>query len=150
MSLDPEKVKELVLIYSKLDDDYQKVLMSKAWELSFKQSQKNQILKSGENFKTKEELEDKVKKETVNRLKEAEELIDIFKTKMNDSQKAELIALMDKLSNGKMTEKTDIEIKINHKKVRLTEYLEEMFPEVDVKEANKNATQFLKDYKKEL
>lgn len=150
MSLDPEKVKELVLIYSKLDDDYQKVLMSKAWELSFKQSQKNQILKSGENFKTKEELEDKVKKETVNRLKEAEELIDIFKTKMNDSQKAELIALMDKLSNGKMTEKTDIEIKINHKKVRLTEYLEEMFPEVDVKEVNKNATQFLKDYKKEL
>ena len=81
MSLDPEKVKELVLIYSKLDDDYQKVLMSKAWELSFKQSQKNQILKSGENFKTKEELEDKVKKETVNRLKEAEELIDIFKIK---------------------------------------------------------------------
>lgn len=150
MSLDPEKVKELVLIYSKLDDDYQKVLMSKAWELSFKQSQKNQILKSGENFKTKEELEDKVKKETVNRLKEAEELIDIFKTKMNDSQKAELIALMDKLSNGKMTEKTDIEIKINHKKVRLTEYLEEMFPEIDVKEVNKNATQFLKDYKKEL
>lgn len=150
MSLDPEKVKELVLIYSKLDDDYQKVLMSKAWELSFKQSQKNQILKSGENFKTKEELEDKVKKETVNRLKEAEELIDIFKTKMNDSQKAELIALMDKLSNGKMTEKTDIEIKINHKKVRLTEYLEEMFPEVDVKKVNKNATQFLKDYKKEL
>lgn len=150
MSLDPEKIKELVLIYSKLDDDYQKVLMSKAWELSFKQSQKNQILKSGENFKTKEELEDKVKKETVNRLKEAEELIDIFKTKMNDSQKAELIALMDKLSNGKMTEKTDIEIKINHKKVRLTEYLEEMFPEVDVKEVNKNATQFLKDYKKEL
>ena len=100
MSLDPEKVKELVLIYSKLDDDYQKVLMSKAWELSFKQSQKNQILKSGENFKTKEELEDKVKKETVNRLKEAEELIDIFKTKMNDSQKAELIAFLDKLSNG--------------------------------------------------
>ena len=49
-----------------------------------------------------------------------------------------------------MTEKTDIEIKINHKKVRLTEYLEEMFPEVDVKEVNKNATQFLKDYKKEL
>ena len=38
MNINPDKVKELVLLYSELDDDYQKELMSKVYELSLKQS----------------------------------------------------------------------------------------------------------------
>lgn len=40
MNINPDKVKELVLLFSELDDGYQKELMGKAYELSLKQSQK--------------------------------------------------------------------------------------------------------------
>ena len=38
MNINPDKVKELVLLFSELDDDYQKELMGKAYELSLKQT----------------------------------------------------------------------------------------------------------------
>ena len=38
MNINPDKVKELVLLFSELDNDYQRELMSKAYELSLKQS----------------------------------------------------------------------------------------------------------------
>ena len=70
----------------------------------------------------------------------------IYDSKMNDSQRAEIVALLDKLTDGGLTEKTDIEITINHKNVDLIEYLEEQFPDVNVKEANKNANRLLKEF----
>ena len=45
MNVNPDKIKELVLLFAKLDDDYQKELMEQAHILSLKQSQKNSIQK---------------------------------------------------------------------------------------------------------
>ena len=53
MNINPDKVKELVLLFSKLDDDYQKELMGKAYELSLKQSQKNLIKKENIRMRRK-------------------------------------------------------------------------------------------------
>lgn len=55
MNINPDKVKELVLLFSKLDDDYQKELMTKAYELCLKQFQKNLIKQEGKKFKSEEE-----------------------------------------------------------------------------------------------
>lgn len=51
MNVDPDKIKELVLIFSKLDDDYQMELMKQAYVLSLKQRQKNLIQKENKKFK---------------------------------------------------------------------------------------------------
>lgn len=60
MNLDYNKVKDLISLYSGLDDEYQEILMQKAWDLYNKQQQKNQLLKSEEKFKSKDDLEEKV------------------------------------------------------------------------------------------
>lgn len=44
-----------------------------------------------------------------------------------------------------MKTKTDIEIRINQKNVSMKEYLEEVLPEADFKEANEKAMGFLKE-----
>lgn len=62
MNLDPKKIKELITLYSELDDEYQEELFSKAKVLAIKQTQKNQILKSKEKFKTKKDLDKKIEK----------------------------------------------------------------------------------------
>ena len=40
MNVDPDKIKELVLLFFELDDEYQNELMTKAYVLSLKQNQK--------------------------------------------------------------------------------------------------------------
>lgn len=69
MNINPDKVKELVLLFSKLDDDYQKELMEKAYELSLKQSQKNLIKKENKKLKIKKNTKRKLKKEVTKELK---------------------------------------------------------------------------------
>ena len=62
MNINPDKVKELVLLFSELDDDYQKELMGKAYELSLKQSQKNLIKKENKKFKSEKEYKEEIEK----------------------------------------------------------------------------------------
>ena len=62
MNLDPEKVKELILIFAELDDDYQKKLLGEAYRLQFMQGQKKQIQKEKVNYKTDDELQQEVEK----------------------------------------------------------------------------------------
>ena len=147
MNLDYNKVKELISLYSELDDEYQEILMQKAWDLYNKQQQKNQLLESEEKFKSKDDLEEKVNEKAHTRAKEIYEILQLFE-KMDDPQKAEIVAVVDKMTNASMTEQTDFEITINKKKVDLVEYLEEQFPDADGKEACKNATRFLREQRK--
>lgn len=144
MNINPDKVKELVLLFSKLDDDYQKELMGKAYELSLKQSQKNLIKKENKKFKNEEEYKEEIEKRSNGRVKETIDLLQIF-NKIDDEGKAQLAIVLDKLSNGDLTRKTDIEIKINSKKVSLKDYIEEVLPQADFKSANKKATEYLKE-----
>lgn len=45
MNVDPKKIKELIMLYSQLDEEYQVKLLNEAYILLFKQTQKNQIKK---------------------------------------------------------------------------------------------------------
>lgn len=144
MNINPDKVKELVLLFSELDDDYQKELMGKAYELSLKQSQKNLIKKENKKFKSEKEYKEEIEKRSNERTKESLDLLQIF-DKIDDEGKAQLAIVLDKLSNGDLTRKTDIEIKINSKKVSLKDYIEEVLPQADFKSANEKATEYLKE-----
>ncbi|MDE7425400.1 MAG: hypothetical protein K2N51_17210 [Lachnospiraceae bacterium] len=144
MNINPDKVKELVLLFSKLDDDYQKELLNKVYELSLKQSQKNLINKEGKKFRS----EDEYKKEIENRSNEAaKESLDLLwlLDKIGDDEKAQLAIILDKLSHGGLAKKTDIEIKINSKKVSVKEYIEEVLPQADFEVANEKVIEFLKE-----
>lgn len=135
MNINPDKVKELVLLFSELDDDYQKELMGKAYELSLKQTQKNLIKKEGKRFKNDEEYKNEIERSR-KRAKESLEVLQIF-DKVGDEEKAQLAIVLNKLSHGNLTQKTDIEIKINSKKVSLKEYIDEVLPKANFESANK-------------
>lgn len=144
MNINPDKVKELVLLFSELDDDYQKELIGKAYELSLKQSQKNLLKKEGKHFKSEEEFKNEVKNRSDEAAKKSLELVKKL-VKINDDGKAQIAIVLDKLSNGDLTRETDIEIKINSKKVSLKDYIEEVLPQADFKSANEKATEYLKE-----
>lgn len=86
MNINPDKVKELVLLFSELDDDYQKELMGKAYELSLKQSQKKLIRKEGLKFKSEDEYQREIEERSNKTAKESLELIQLF-DKINDNKK---------------------------------------------------------------
>lgn len=52
MNIDPNKVKELVLIFSELDEEYQQKLLREAFKLQLMQIQKNQIQAEGKTYRT--------------------------------------------------------------------------------------------------
>lgn len=144
MNINPDKVKNLILLFSELDDDYQKELLSQAYILSLKQTQKNLILNEGKKFKSEDEFKREIESRSNKRAKESMELVQIFE-KINDDEKAQLVILLDKLSHGGLTQKTDIEIKINSKKVSMKNYIEEVLPQADFRIANENATKYLRE-----
>ena len=146
MNVDPDKIKELVLIFSKLDDDYQMELMKQAYVLSLKQRQKNLIQKENKKFKNNNDFEKEIEHRSNQRAKEALDMVEIFE-KVGDKEKAELIVLLDKLSGGSFTKKTSIEIKINEQKVSMRDYLEEVLPGVDFCTVNKTVDDYIKDYR---
>lgn len=113
-------------------------------ELSLKQSQKNLIKKENKKFKSEKEYKEEIEKRSNERAKESLDLLQIF-DKIDDEGKAQLAIVLDKLSNGDLTRKTDIEIKINSKKVSLKDYIEEVLPQADFKSANEKATEYLKE-----
>lgn len=146
MNINPDKIKELVLIFSRLDDDYQKELMSQAYILSLKQSQKNLIHKENKRFKNDDDFKKEIEDRSNQMAKKAIDMVEIFE-KVGDREKAELIILLDKLSGGSFTKKTNIEIKINEEKVSIKDYLEEVVPGADFYTANKTVKDYLKDYR---
>ena len=50
MNINPEKIKELVLAYSELDEEYQNRLLKEAYKLQLMQTQKKQIIKGMQNI----------------------------------------------------------------------------------------------------
>lgn len=147
MNINPDKVKKLVLLFSELDDDYQKKLMRKAYELFLKQSQKNLINKEDKKFKSEEEYKEEIEKRSVQIAKKSLDLLQTF-DKIGDEEKVQLAIVLNKLSHGNLTQKTDIEIKINSKKVSLKDYIKDVLPHVDFKYANEKAIECLKEVNK--
>lgn len=144
MNINPDKVKELILLFSELDEDYQKELLKQAYILSFKQSQKNLIKEEGNKFKSNREYEDEIEERSNKTIEEFLEIIALY-DKVSDNEKAQLAILLNKLSKGKLTQKTDIEIKIKQKKLSIKDYIEEILPEVNFEVANAKALEYWRE-----
>lgn len=145
MNINPDRIKELILIFSELDEEYQKELLKKAYVLGLRQNQKDIIAKEKISFKNdfdyKQEIENRSRKSA----KESLEFLNKIK-EMNREQIAEVAILIEKLSSNKgISQDTDIEIKINKKNISLKDYIEKELPEVDFREANKKVDKYIKD-----
>lgn len=144
MNINPEKFKRLALIFAKLDNDYQNELMQQAYILELKQSQKNQIQKEKKIFKSEDEFKGEIEHRSNKRAKEVMDMLELFE-KVGDSEKAQLLVLIDRLSGGKMTQKTEIEIKINQQKVAVKDYIADILPGVDFIQVNNKVNGYLKE-----
>ena len=92
-------------------------------------------------------MKNEIEKRSKERAKESLDLLQIF-DKVGDGEKAQLAIVLSKLSHGDLTQKTDIEIKINSKKISLKEYIEEVLPKANFESANERATEYLKEVRR--
>lgn len=146
MNIDPEKVKELVLIYSELNDDYQKELMKQAYILQLKQSQLNQIQKEQKSFKNDEELQNEIKKRSNKTAKRALDMMDKMKN-MDETDLASLLIIANQLAGqGNTLKESDISITINQKDISMKEYLEKYLVYGDYEKAKEKAKGLMNEY----
>lgn len=149
MNLDPKKVKELVLIFAELDEDYQKQLLVEAYKLQLMQSQKKQIQKEKINYKTEEELQQEIERRSGKRAEEALDLMKIL-DKASDTDKAAMFMLINRLlGKANTVQESNISITVNQKDVSIKEYLEKHLANVDYDEAKNMLDGFLNDIHKE-
>lgn len=146
MNIDSEKVKELVLIYSELNDDYQKELMKQAYILQLKQSQLNQIQKEQKSFKNDEELQNEIKKRSNKTAKRALDMMDKMKN-MDETDLASLLIIANQLAGqGNTVKESDISITINQKDISMKEYLEKYLVCGDYEKAKEKAKGLMNEY----
>lgn len=142
MNINPEKIKELVLLFAELDEEYQKELMAKAYTLSLMQSQKNQMQQEKSIYKTDKEREDEIKRRSNQRAKEAMEIVENIE-KMNDTDKAAMFMLLNRLAGkGNMVQKPDISITINQRDISMEEYLKNYLLNADYDKAKDKVQDF--------
>ena len=112
MNLNPDKVKQLVLAFSELDEEYQDRLLKEALKLELMQSQKNQLKKENAHFKTEDEFQQAVDERTNKVAVEAIHLIEIMK-KISETDKATLLMLGSQLAGkGNSVKESDISITV--------------------------------------
>lgn len=147
VNINPDKVKELVLIFSELDEDYQKQLLIEAYKLQLMQGQKNQLQKEGITFTTKEEFQEEIEKKTNKRTKEIIDLMQVI-DKMNDTNKAAMFMAINQLvGKPNMVQESDITITVTHKDISMKEYLEKHLVNVDYEKAKKVANRHMNEMK---
>lgn len=145
MNLDPKKVKELVLIFSELDEEYQKKLIGEAYKLQLIQSQKKQIENEKVNYKTEDELQKEIEKRSNQTAKEALDLMEIL-DKASDTDKAAVFMMINQLSGkANIVQESDISITVNQKDISIKEYLEKHLANADYDKAKKLSEGFLND-----
>lgn len=148
MNVEPKRVKELVLIFSELDEDYQKQLMLEAYKLQLMQSQKNQIQKAGTTFKNDKDFREEIEKKTSERAKEAVDLINVM-NKMNDTDKAAMFMMINQLAYKSNTVKeSDITITVHQKDISMKEYLEKHLVNADYDEAKQKVSEYFEEIQK--
>lgn len=145
MNIDPEKIKELVLVYSKLNEDYQKELMNQAYVLQLKQTQLKQIQEEKLIFKSDMELQSEIDRRASERVNDIVEMADLL-DKMNSTDKAALFMLINQLSGkGNSVEESDITITVNQRNISMEEYLEKYLIDADYNKAKEKASKFMSD-----
>ncbi len=131
MNINPKKVKELILIYSELNEEYQKELMQQAYILRLKQSQLNQIQKEQKTFKSDKDLQEEIQKRANKTAERASSIMDMV-DKMGETDIASLMIIANQLSGkGNIIEESDVSITINQKGVSMKEYIEKYLADAD-------------------
>lgn len=87
--------------------------------------------------------EQKIYQKTNKKIEHMENILELIDTDDMHKEKATLIALMDLLSHGGMTEKYNIKIQIEYAHEDLQKYLESLFPDVNAGEVIDNARKFI-------
>ncbi len=147
MNINPEKVKELVLIYSELDENYQKELMKQAYALQLKQTQLNEIKKEKLQFKTEFELQEEVDKRAAKRAEGIMDILEVLK-KADDTDKAALFMVVNQLAGkGNIVKESDITITVNRNAMSMKDYLEKYLFDVDYDKAKEKAIKFMSESK---
>lgn len=147
MNINPDKVKQLMLLFAALDNDYQKELLDHAYTLKIRQIQKKLIKEEGKNYKNKYEYEDEFRRICDESANKVSEIVELY-NEADDNGKAQITIFLDKLCNGELAKKTDIEIRINSKKVSIKDYIEEILPQANFQAANEVVTKYLKEENK--
>lgn len=135
MNINPDKIKELMLIYSELDEEYQERLFQEAYKLQLMRSQKKQMQKEDTIYKTEAEFQKELESRTGERAAKILEVSDIF-DKANDTDKAALFMMVNYLARRKNSVcEPDIFIEINQKEISMQEYLEKYLMSADYDKA---------------
>lgn len=135
MNINPDKIKELMLIYSELDEEYQERLFQEAYKLQLMQSQKKQMQKEDTIYKTEAEFQKELESRTGEQAAKILEVLDIF-DKANDTDKAALFMMANYLARGKnYVREPDISIEVNQKEISIQEYLEKYLMNADYDKA---------------
>lgn len=146
MNIDPKKVKKLILIYSELNEDYQKELMQQAYILRLKQSQLNQIQKEQKTFKSDKELQKEIQKRANKTAERALNVMDMVE-KMGETDIAALMIIVNQLSGkGNIVEESDVSITISQKDISMKEYIEKYLMDADYRKAKQKASSIMDEY----
>lgn len=129
MNIDLSRIKNLVSLFSKLDEEYQGELLATAYILFFKQEAKKHISEKKQK-QSKYALKAEIEDEAAKGIESTCNIIEMF-LQMRDEQKAEFLIIFNHMSGGQVAKKTDVEVRINQKYVSIEEFLKEIFPSVD-------------------
>lgn len=148
MNVDPKKIKELIMLYSQLDEEYQVKLLNEAYILLFKQTQKNQIKKENIKYATEEQLQQNITKRANENIYKAIDFLKIL-DKVSDTDKAALFMVINRLSGKANTvTESDISITVNQKEVSVKDYLDKYLSAADYDKAKKMTDKLFQDDKK--
>lgn len=146
MNINPKKIEELILVYSKLNEEYQKELMQQAYILRLKQSQLNQIQKEQKTFKSDKDLQEEIQKCANITAERASSIMDMV-DKMGETDIASLMIIANQLSGkGNIIEESDVSITINQKEVSMKEYIEKYLADADYGKAKEKASSIMDEY----
>ncbi|WP_409016130.1 hypothetical protein [Anaerostipes caccae] len=148
LNIDPAKIKQLVKIYSELNEENQIKLLSKAISLSAEQTQYERIKKEKIEFKNNEALKSEVQRRISEDLKDAEEFCNLLK-KAGPNEMATIAMVINQLSGGKLTKKVDISINITERNLTIKELIDEQVPGADYEKALVNVKTFFEEYNTE-
>lgn len=139
MNFNIDKAKELLKIFSKLDEKKQNELLAKAFEMKFEQSNKARLEKTGLPI-------------TDNNLSELRtEFLDMAKPLMDNwdnmgpNYHAALAILMNEMTDGKLTKEENIDFVISTRQLSISEYIEKHIPGANIEDAKKLYQSIKKD-----
>ena len=143
MNLNPNKVKQLVLTFADLDDEYQKQLLAEAFRLQFMQSQKNSIVKEGKQFQSPKAMQEEIESRTNKRFTEITNLMEKLEN-IDDTSKAAFFMFVYQLAGkGNVIQEPEITITVNQKEISMKDYLEMHLNNADYDKAKSICDDFM-------